>query len=195
MLLSDNAKVCFELKVSIVCSLRLDVPQTRIWLHNHPYILCFQICVRFSKLVSKIGLILTLTLYCVLLSTVYSFCVNLVYAISRNGCTKNWWKLYLIVPGIYWSDTRLYVSASTFLYHSFTFLYSHSQHAFVTSVILFVYMRWIKKWRSFICARTIITHPTRYLGARYFKQRFASTATAICVLWTSLKTHVLVLCR
>ena len=41
---------------------------------------------------------------------------------------------YLIDPGTYYSGTHLDFSVSTFVYHTFTFLYSHNQHAYVTYV-------------------------------------------------------------
>ena len=59
---------------------------------------------------------------------------------------------YLIDSGIYYSCTHLGFSVSAFLYHAFTVLYSHNQHAYATSVKVFVNIRCFKKWRSFICA-------------------------------------------
>ena len=58
---------------------------------------------------------------------------------------------YLIDPRIYYSGTHLDFSVLTFLYRAFTVLYLHSQHAFVTSVKVFVNTRCFKKSRSFIC--------------------------------------------
>ena len=51
---------------------------------------------------------------------------------------------YLIDPGIYYSGTHLDFSVSAFLYHAFTVLYSHNQHAYVTSVKGFVNIRRFK---------------------------------------------------
>ena len=59
---------------------------------------------------------------------------------------------YLIAPGIYFSSTRLDVFSIHILYRAFTVLYSHNQHAIVTSVKVFVNIRCFKKWRTFICA-------------------------------------------
>ena len=51
---------------------------------------------------------------------------------------------YFIDPEVYYSGTQLDFSASTFLYRTFTVLYSHNQHAIVTSVKVFVNTRCFK---------------------------------------------------
>ena len=58
---------------------------------------------------------------------------------------------YLIDPGIYYSGTYTFrIFSIHFLYRAFTVLYSHNQHAHVTSAELFVNIHCFKKWRSFI---------------------------------------------
>ena len=71
------------------------------------------------------------------------------------------------------TDTHLDFSVSTFLYHAFTVLYSHNQHAYVTPVEVFVNVRRLKSEdRLFVqslhlsSARRIVAQRTRYLEAR-----------------------------
>ena len=55
-------------------------------------------------------------------------------------------------PGIYYSVIYLDLSVSISCSIQFTFLYSHKQHAYLTSVKLLVNIRCLKKWISFIGA-------------------------------------------
>ena len=50
----------------------------------------------------------------------------------------------MIDPRIYYSAIRLDFLLSAFLYQTFTVLYSHNQHAIVTSVKIFVNVRCFK---------------------------------------------------
>ena len=60
------------------------------------------------------------------------------------------WTETLITSSFLEFITRLDVSVSPFLYHTFTVLYTHKRHAHVTSVKFFVNIRCFQKYRLFV---------------------------------------------
>ena len=97
----------------------------------------------------------------------------MVIGISGNQCTGNECKLYLIAPGIYYTQVLVWISvphlvqsthsqfcprtSNAFIvlysYHQrIAFLSPHTKQRTCKSVKVFVNIRCFRKWRSFICA-------------------------------------------
>ena len=104
--------------------------------------------------------------------------------ILGNGCTGKGWKFLLLNRP--WNTLLKYTFVCfsiLILYHSFTFLCSHKQHATVTSVEVLVNTRCFKKWRSFICL----------IGAPSFDNHYTHTVSRSAIKFQAEIRSALVL--